>query len=154
MNIDLRRLSLPRFIPIHRDESGQSTINSTGIGFSNPYCGMGEATSPLRLQIAPQMSTRPSDVRRDKSQPSIPVGRASPIHRDRRDPRRLARLTKPQRGDRCAVNLVICGRCRVWKLDLQVERSEIPTYRGSLATCVIQRHGTEYQKPDDHQHDG
>ena len=38
----------------------QSTINSTcTVRVSNPYRSMGEATSPLRLQMALQMSTRP-----------------------------------------------------------------------------------------------
>ena len=31
---------------------------------------------------------------------------------------------------------VIFNKCRVWKLDLQVERSEIPIYRSGLATRV------------------
>ena len=39
----------------------------------------------------------------------------------------------------CVVNLVISGGCRVRKLDLQVERSEIPIYRGCLATRIIIR---------------
>ena len=66
-----------------------------------------------------------SYVQRDTSQPSTPVGRAScPTY-------------KAPAGRQAIAILVSSNKCRVWKLDLQAERSEIPIYRGCLATCVI-----------------